>query len=73
MKTLNDDMVSKVAHRLHWYEMRIRALMEWQKNIPEPYRTECCDILANGKVAPWRFRLTPVAADAEAAPLNSDS
>jgi len=64
MKTLNDDLISKIAHRLQWYEQRIRTLMEWQKSIPDPYRTECCDIFANGKVSPWRFRPTPLAPDA---------
>jgi hypothetical protein len=32
------------------------AMQRWQRTLPEPYRTECCDILANGKIGPWRHR-----------------
>lgn len=27
--------------------IKYSALQKWQKDLPEPYRTECCNILAN--------------------------
>jgi hypothetical protein len=32
-----------------FYEERMDALQRYQKELPEPYRTEICNILANGK------------------------
>ena len=32
-----------------FYKLRMEAFQEWQKELPEPYRTECCTIIANGQ------------------------
>ena len=31
-----------------FYEIRMNELLQCQKELPEPYRTEICNILANG-------------------------
>ena len=49
---------------VNWYKERVDALQQWMMTIPEPFRGECSDIIANGKIAPWRIRLTPVVGDA---------
>ena len=41
-----------VSHTIEFYKTRMRALQEWQKELPEPYRTEVCNILANGRKKP---------------------
>lgn len=33
-----------------WYGKRMDAIQKWQMTLPEPYRTQICDILANGKM-----------------------
>lgn len=42
--------VERVAASRDWYKQRVDRLQEWQKTLPEPYRSQCCDILANGKL-----------------------
>lgn len=42
-----------------WYKSRCDELLRWQSTIPDPYRNECCDILANGKISPWHTRKEP--------------
>ena len=39
-----------------FHQVRMSALQKWQATIPDPYRIECCDILANGAVGHWRKR-----------------
>jgi len=46
--------ITELQRSLEWYKTRLEAMQQWQSVLPEPYRTECCDILANGKIAPWR-------------------
>jgi hypothetical protein len=46
------DELERVIHGLRislaFYEGRMNALQQYQKGLPEPYRTEVCNILANG-------------------------
>lgn len=48
--------ISDLERSLDWYKRRLDAIQEWQSSIPAPYREECCDIIANGQVAPCRVR-----------------
>jgi hypothetical protein len=41
-----------VQHATEFYSTRMTALQEYQKDLPEPYRTEICNILANGRPRP---------------------
>lgn len=50
------EQAKSLRQYLDWYTSRLNEMQVWQRSVPEPYRTECCDILANGKVAPWRTR-----------------
>lgn len=34
---------------VRFYTERMDALQRYQKDLPEPYRTELCNILANGR------------------------
>lgn len=68
--------VKELTRTVEWYKERLDALQEWQKTLPDPYRGECCDILANGIIAPWRIRDEKLADRIEAllnvAPLDED-
>lgn len=34
------------------FKGKLELIQKWQKKLPEPYRTEICNILANGKIKP---------------------
>jgi hypothetical protein len=62
--------VDVLTQSVNWYKARVDALQQWMMTIPEPFRGECSDIIANGKIAPWRIRLTPVGVDAALPPSS---
>jgi len=41
--------VRELDHSRRFHQRRMDEFQRWQKDLPEPYRTECCNILANGK------------------------
>ena len=43
------EQVKSQEKSIDFYKLRMDVIQEWQKSLPEPYRTECCNILANGK------------------------
>lgn len=58
-------LIGAVAYRMcqmaqsrSWYQDRCNALNAWARTLPEPYKTEAFDILANGQIAPWNERKT---------------
>jgi hypothetical protein len=44
--------VARANERTEFYKSRVDIFQEWQRTLPEPYRTECCNILANCKIKP---------------------
>ena len=54
----NEDSADKLTYSRDWHKERVDALQQWMMTIPEPFRSECSDVVANGKVAPWRVRLS---------------
>jgi len=40
-----------------WHRGRWNLVQKWQATIPDPYRQEICDILANGKSYRWVERM----------------
>lgn len=40
--------VKAMISSLDFYRRRVRAFQVWQKELSEPYRTEACNIIANG-------------------------
>lgn len=55
-----NSLIGDVAVRLYslashagWYRTRYREFDKLARTLPEPYRTQAFDILANGKIAPW--------------------
>jgi len=56
--------IRRLLFFVSWHSSRWQALQRWQHTLPEPYRSECCDILANGSIAPRNERSpTPFAPD----------
>ena len=54
-RTLERELATEIAaskEALHWYERRMDAFQAYQHQVPEPYRTVICNILANGKEKP---------------------
>jgi mannose/cellobiose epimerase-like protein (N-acyl-D-glucosamine 2-epimerase family) len=41
----------KLSSTDQFWSVRSRLLQNWQATLPEPYRTEACNILANGSVS----------------------
>lgn len=55
-----DNLSGMVARRLlnlangrDFYRVRCREFGKLARTLPEPYRTQAFDILANGRIAPW--------------------
>jgi hypothetical protein len=49
----------KMAGSISWYRQRYREFDRLARTLPEPYRTQAFDILANGKIAPWNETKEP--------------
>jgi hypothetical protein len=45
---LKDDEIKSLYFSVAWHKERWETLQAYQHCLPEPYRTEICDILANG-------------------------
>lgn len=61
-----ENLPGMVANRLHklasarqFYRQRYREFDKLARSLPEPYRTQAFDILANGKIAPWNETKEP--------------
>jgi hypothetical protein len=39
----------RLVHKIKFYENRLNLIQKYQKELPEPYRTQICNILANGE------------------------
>lgn len=57
---VGESLIGDVARRLHilagraaWYQARYREFDKLARTLPEPYKSQAFDILANGKIAPW--------------------
>ena len=53
---IRTDELRRSAQSREWHKTRLEAIQAWQHTLPDPYRQEVCDILANGEVAPWHQR-----------------
>lgn len=49
----------KMANTISWHRQRYREFDKLARTLPEPYRTQAFDILANGKIAPWNETKEP--------------
>lgn len=41
--------IKKLRRAVEFYKIRMDAFQKWQIELPEPHRTHCCDIIANGQ------------------------
>ena len=48
------DQLHEMKQSRDFYRLRVWAVEAWLRSVPEPYKTQVSDILANGQVAPWR-------------------
>jgi len=46
------EFYKSISRSCAFYEQRMNLIQKYQNQLPDPYRTSICNILANGKIAP---------------------
>ena len=50
--TITDAIIQleeRLVRKIKFYEDRLNLIQKYQKELPEPYRRQICNLLANGK------------------------